>query len=75
MMSTEIRKRAREIIEVITARLDDDLLKSRFDDSIGAVVRQFDCRVEYPMDHTAFNRTVARFVEQVYEQGLRSPHL
>jgi len=73
MMSTEIRKRAREIIEVITAQLDDDLLKSRFDDPIGAVVRQFDCRVDRPMGHTAFNATIARFVEQVYRSGLRSP--
>jgi len=73
MMSTEIRKRTREIIQIITAQLDDELLKGRFDDPIGAVVRQFDCRVDRPVGHTAFNRTIARFVEQVYEQGLRSP--
>ena len=73
MISTEIRNRAREIIAVIMAQLDDDLLQCRFDDPIGAVVRQFDCRLDCPIGHTAFNRTIARFVEQVYERGLRSP--
>ena len=73
MMSTEVKDRAREIIEIITAELDDDLLKGRFDDPIDAVVRQFDCRVDRPLGHTAFNRTIARLVEQVYERGLRSP--
>lgn len=73
MYGNSTGKRAREIIEAITAKLDDDLLKCRFDDPIGAVVRQFDCRGEYPLDHTAFNETIARFVAQVYARGLRGP--
>jgi GT2 family glycosyltransferase len=72
-MSTEIRERAREIIEVIAAQVDDEQLMRRFDDPIGMVVRQFDYHVEYPMGHRAFNRTIARLVEHIYARGLRCP--
>jgi hypothetical protein len=72
MTSTKVKDRARQIIETIIAKLDDGLVKRRLDDPVGAVVREFDCNTEYPVDHRAFNETIARLVGEIYTQGLRS---
>ena len=46
MENTDIKKRAKEIIEIITAKLDPDLMSSRFDEPIAKVAGEFECEAE-----------------------------
>ena len=73
MMNTDIRKRAREIIEMITAKLDRSLIKSRFDEPIYRVTEQFVYEAKLPVSHKAFKRTIADFVQQIYQKALNAP--
>ena len=72
MENTEIKKRAKEIIEIITAKLDRDLMSSRFDEPIAKVAGQFECEAEYPVTHKDFHRIIADFVLQIYEKALKA---
>jgi hypothetical protein len=72
MTSTEAAKRAREAIDRIVAELDEDLIRSRFDEPISEVLRQFHCQTPHLLDQKTFNRIVAQVVEQVY-QSLKIP--
>ena len=72
-MNTDIRKRAREIIELIAAKLDRSLIKSRFDGPIYMVTEQFVCEAKLPVSHKAFKRIVADFVQQIYQKALNAP--
>ena len=72
MKNTDIKKRAKEIIEIITAKLDRDLMSSRFDEPIAKVAGQFECEAEYPVTHKDFHRIIADFVQQIYEKALKA---
>jgi len=72
MENTDRKKRAKEIIEIITAELDRDLMSSRFDGPIAKVAGQFECEAEYPVTHKFFHRIIADFVQQIYEKALRA---
>jgi hypothetical protein len=72
MTSTEIARRAREVIDRIVAELDDDLIRRRFDDPVGEVLRQFGCEAEHPIDQKTFNRIMTQVVEQIH-RALRLP--
>ena len=73
MMNTDIKKRATEIIEIITAKLDPDLMSSRFDEPIAKVAGAFECEAKYPVTHKDFHRIIADFVQQIYEKALKAP--
>ena len=70
MMNSDIKKQARETIDLITAKLDHGLLQSRFDEPIAKVAREFDCDVQYPLTHKDFHKITADFVEQIYKEAL-----
>ena len=72
MENTEIKKRAKEIIEIITAKLGRDLMSSRFDEPIAKVAGAFECEAEYPVSHKDFHRIIADFVQQIYEKALNA---
>ena len=72
MKNTDLRERAREIIEIITAQLDQDLIKSRFDEPIARVASHFECRAECPITHKAFHKVIADLVERIYAKGLKT---
>jgi len=73
MKNTDIKKRAKEIIEIITAKLDPDLMGSRFDEPIAKVAGQFECKAEYPVTHKDFHKIIADFSQQIYEKALEAP--
>ena len=72
MMNSDIKKRAREIVEIITAKLDPDLMSSRFDRPITKVAGGFQCRVKYPVTHKDFHKIIADFVLQIYKKALKA---
>lgn len=72
MMNSDINKRARETIEIITTKLDRSLIKSRFDDPIYKVAEQFTCEDEAPVTHKTFNKIVADFLRQIYQKALNA---
>ena len=73
MEDTDIKKRAKEIIEIITTKLDPDLMSSRFDEPIAKVAGQFECEAEYPVTHKDFHKIIADFAQQIYEKALKAP--
>ena len=72
MMNFDIKKHAREIVEIITAKLDPNLMSSRFDKPIAEVAGEFEYEVKYPVTHKDFHRVIADFVRQVYEKALKT---
>ena len=72
MENTDIKKRARQVIEVITTKLDYSLIKGQFDGPIAKVAEQFTCEAEPPVSHKAFKRIVANFVKQIYQKALNA---
>ena len=72
MENTDIKKRATEIIEIITAKLDPDLMSSRFDEPVAEVAGRFECEAEYPVSHKEFHGIIADFVRQIYEKALKA---
>ena len=72
MENTDIKKRAKEIIEIITAKLDRDLMSSRFDEPIAKVAGEFECEAKYPVTHKDFHRIIADFAQQIYEKALKA---
>jgi hypothetical protein len=73
MADTDIKKRAKEIIKIITAKLDPDLMSSRFDEPIAEVAGQFECEAEHPITHKDFHKIIANFSLQIYEKALKAP--
>ena len=73
MKTSDIKERAKEIIEIITVKLDPDLMSSRFDEPIANVAGQFECKVEYPVTHKDFHKIIADFSLQIYEKALKAP--
>jgi hypothetical protein len=73
MENTDIKKRATEIIEIITAKLDPDLMSSRFDEPVTESAGQFECEVEYPVTHKDFHKIISDFAKQIYEKALKAP--
>lgn len=69
-MSSDIEKCAKEIIEKITAKLDQSLIKSQFDEPIAKVAGEFKCEVNCPVGHKVFHNIIADFVAQIYEKAL-----
>ena len=72
MKNTDLRERAREMIEIITAELDQDLVKSRLDEPIARVASQFEFKAECPITHQAFHKVIADFVERIYAKALKA---
>ena len=72
MRKSNMEKRAEEIIEIITAKLDPDLMSSRFDEPIAKVAGAFECEAKYPVTHKDFHRIIADFVQQIYEKALKA---
>ena len=73
MENTDIKKRAKEVIEIITAKLDPDLMSNRFDEPIAEVACQFEYEAEYPVTHKDFHKIIADFSLQIYEKALKAP--
>ena len=73
MENTDIKKRATEIIEIITAKLDPDLMSNRFDEPVAESAGQFECEVEYPVTHKDFHKIISDFAKQIYEKALKAP--
>ena len=71
-MSTDIEKRARETIKLIIVKLDDGLIKSKFDEPISRITRGFQYEVKQHIDHKTFHRIIADFIQQIYDKGLKS---
>ncbi len=72
MENTDIKERAIETIEIITAKLDADLMSSLFDEPIAKVAGEFECEAKYPVSHKDFHRIIADFVQQIYEKALKA---
>jgi len=70
MMSTEISRQAHEKLTAMIAELDPGLLKRRFDDPIGNVLREFTHQAEPPVTHKVFHQTTSDFIKQIYTQAL-----
>ncbi|KPL24970.1 MAG: hypothetical protein AMJ75_02215 [Phycisphaerae bacterium SM1_79] len=73
MTNFDIRKRAREIVETITAELDPGSISSRFDKPITEIAGAFECEVTYPLTHKDFHKVISDFVRQIYEKALKTP--
>lgn len=71
-MNCDMEKRAREIIEIISAKLDSGLIRSRFDEPIAKVAWESKCEAKFPVTHKDFNKIVADFVQQIYEKALKA---
>ena len=72
MMNSDVKKRAREIIEIITAKLDHELISHRFDKPIAKATREFVYEARYPVTHRDFHKIIADFVQQIYEKALNA---
>ena len=72
MMNSDTKKRARETIDIITAKLDPGLLQSLFDRPIFKAAGEFKCEAECPVTHKALHKIVADFVQQIYEKALKA---
>jgi len=72
MINSDIKKHARQIVEIITAKLDPDMMSSRFDGPVTKVAEEFQCEVEYPVTHKVFHRIAADLVQQIYETALKT---
>ena len=72
MRNSNMEKRAEKIIEIITAKLDRDLMSSRFDEPIAKVAGAFECEAKYPVSHKDFHRIIADFVQQIYQKALKA---
>ena len=71
MTESDLTTRAKEKIERIISEIDETRLKQLFDDPIDAVLEQFNCRPDYPVNHRQFNRIIAEFVEKMYTNALK----
>ena len=71
-MNTDLKRRARKKVEIITAKLDPALMMSRFDEPIGRAARQFTYKAVRPITYRMFHRTIADFVQEIYGKGLNS---
>ncbi|MCP4612947.1 MAG: hypothetical protein GY845_30000 [Planctomycetes bacterium] len=72
MMNFDAKKRAREKVEVITAKLDHSLIMSQFDRPIDDAARQFTHATSFPITHRTFHKVIAEFVVQIYDKGLKA---
>ena len=72
IMNTDIRKRAAEKVEAITAKLDQALIKSRFDEPIDKAIRQFTHEAGCPITHEQFHKIITEFVVHIYDKGLNA---
>jgi len=72
MAISDIRKRAEEKVEAITAKLDQTLIKSRFDEPIDKAVRQFTHKASCPVTHNQFHKVITEFVVHIYDKGLNA---
>jgi len=71
-MNYDIRKSARDKIDVITAKLDDSLVKSQFDEPIDKAARQFTHKVGCPITLETFHKLITEFVMHVYSKALNA---
>ena len=71
-MNTDIQEQARETLEIIMAKLDQNLIKCKFDEPISEAARQFKYQVESPMTYKVFHKIIADFVEHIYTRALNA---
>lgn len=71
-MNTDITERAKETIEIIAAKLDQNLIKNRFDEPIAKAAKHFKFKAECPITHKAFHKVIANFVEHIYAKALKA---
>ena len=69
MKNTEIAERARQTIEIVTVKLDQRLIKSRFDEPVAKAAEQFEFEATFPITHIAFHKIISGFVEYIYENA------
>jgi hypothetical protein len=69
-MSSDLEKLAGETIAAIMVELDPDRIADRFDNPIAKAAREFYYEPQCPIAHKEFHRSVAAFVEQVYDKIL-----
>ena len=67
------RSRAAEIIEKITALLDETHLAQLIDEPIDAAVETFACRVERPDSHRQFHDVISDFVFHIHQNSTACP--
>jgi len=72
IVNTDIRKRAAGKVETITAKLDQTLIKGRFDEPIDKAVRQFTHKAGCPVTHNQFHKVITEFVVHIYDKGLNA---
>jgi hypothetical protein len=72
MTNSDIKECARNVIRIITAKLDYDLMSSQFDKPIAKATEEFKCDVRYPVSHKDFHKIIADFVQQIYEKALKA---
>jgi hypothetical protein len=72
VMNSEIKKRAKETVETITAKLDYSLIQSQFDEPIDEAARRFIHKTSYPVTHKTFHKVIAEFVTHIYDKGLNA---
>ena len=72
MMNSDVKARAREKVEIMSAKLDHTLIKSQFDGPIDDAARHFKHTTSLPMTHRAFHEVIAEFVVQIYDKGLNA---
>ena|GEM_PF-1216918 len=72
MRNSDIKRQARQIIGIIAAKLDHELISNRFDEPIARVAEEFKYDAEYPVTHKDFHKIIADFVQQIYEKALKT---
>lgn len=71
MTESELTTCANEKIDRILFEIDERQLKQRFDDPVDAVLEQFSCEPDYPVNYQRFKEIVVEFVEKVYTDALK----
>ena len=72
MAISDIRKRATEKVKTITSKLDQTLIRSRFDEPIDKAIRQFTHEADCPITHEQFHKVITEFVVHIYDKGLNA---
>lgn len=73
MADSKMTKRARKVIEIITTKLDPQLIQTHFDEPIAQAVRDFHCQEKDPLDYRCFHEIISAFVRAIYDDGLKAP--
>ena len=72
MIDCDMEKCARQIIDLITGKLDCSLIENRFDEPIAKVALEFRPEGKPPFPHKVFHKIIGDFVGQIYEKALKA---